>query len=327
MELKDILEHGEAALQAAIDEQQVEHLTLDFKETGEGTPASLFLKGSITPKGQELIAEAISAFANSAGGLVVIGVRCKPINKIDAASALVPIAEIKKAQSSLSGLLGQLVQPRHDGLQLHAIPSAAATGSGYLIVEIPRSDRRPHRSELDGRYYKRSGASTFTMEHYDVEDAFKRISSPRLELKTDLRWRMRTGGDPTKQIMVLGLALANVSDVSAQDVTLTIRDRSGAQFKVVGLDASAVITDFEGGTTISRQPGQSVHPGDTRRLVNIEFYAWGSPTEVQSLGDAADGRHSGSSVKFSLTISAQNMRPLQESIVSTLADVQATWHS
>jgi predicted HTH transcriptional regulator len=76
LELTELLRDGEAALQRAIDAQEVETLTLDFKEVGQGKEA-LFADGKVSKQGQLVIGPAASAFANSAGGLLVIGVRCK----------------------------------------------------------------------------------------------------------------------------------------------------------------------------------------------------------------------------------------------------------
>jgi hypothetical protein len=43
---------------------------------------------------------------------------------------------------------------------------------------------RPHRCELvEKAYFRRSGSSSRIMEHFEIEDAFNRISPPELELK------------------------------------------------------------------------------------------------------------------------------------------------
>ena len=49
----------------------------------------------------------------------------------------------------------------------------------------------------DRRYYKRAGDSTYVMEHYDIEDAFRRAVTPSLAerkkpLASQKRWHSIT---------------------------------------------------------------------------------------------------------------------------------------
>ena len=77
--------------------------------------------------------------------------------------------------------------PRHDGIRMDIVEAAEPPGAGYLLMLIERSERRPHRAELGvGRYFKRSGDSTIRMEHYDIEDSFKRLVVPSLEIRTEV---------------------------------------------------------------------------------------------------------------------------------------------
>jgi len=58
--------------------------------------------------------------------------------------------------------------------------------SGYLAILVERSERRPHMCNFDKHYYKRIGGNSFKMEHYDIEDAFKRMSLPDLDVVYEL---------------------------------------------------------------------------------------------------------------------------------------------
>ena len=102
-----------------------------------------------------------------------------------------PIIEIERFQSEAQSLAGQLVIPRHDGIRIAHIKSD--TGGGYLLLFVERSERRPHRCESAGekQYFKRAGDNTFAMEHYDIEDAFRRVVSPIITLF----WKPQRGGD------------------------------------------------------------------------------------------------------------------------------------
>jgi hypothetical protein len=170
-------EQGEPAILRLVSERTVENVVLDFKRKQDSTNGS-FSKDDKTQFGRLL-----SGFANSAGGLGIWGVNAsKGQDGLDCAQVTLPISDIERFRSEAETLCGQLLMPRHDGITLHTIMSSDRPGSGYLVVKVDRSERRPHRSEAAGdkRYYKRAGDSFFEMEHYDIEDAFRRTAAPSL---------------------------------------------------------------------------------------------------------------------------------------------------
>ena len=175
-----LIAEGEAGIDRLVTERTQENVTLDFKEArGAGT-------GTLANEDRKTFAKALSAFANSAGGLLVFGVEArKGADDVDCAQAAKPIANIERFKSEATTASGQLLQPRHDGIVVEAIPSQQTPGAGYLLVYVDRSERRPHRSEAAGQkqYFKRAGDSSFEMEHYDIEDAFRRSVSAELVLE------------------------------------------------------------------------------------------------------------------------------------------------
>ncbi|MCJ2136695.1 ATP-binding protein [Methylobacterium sp. J-026] len=205
-------DEGEPGIQRLIADRMQEGVQLDFKQKGDSK------KGDFDNNDKKILAKAVSGFANSAGGLLVWGVNAeKGQDGIDCAQApAAPIAQIELFLSEATTLVGQLIQPRHDGIHLCTIPSASAPGAGYLLIYVERSERRPHRSEASGQkqYFKRAGDSFFKMEHYDIEDAFKRVAVPDLQLA----WRLdiistNGAGDQTSELV---LQLNNISEVTAK---------------------------------------------------------------------------------------------------------------
>ena len=82
------------------------------------------------------------------------------------------------------------------------------------MLEIARSDRRPHRSEIGAKnYYKRVGDSNIAMEHYDVEDAFRRLTVASLEVVSTLSAGSTRNDE--RQVLIT-LALKNISQVTAR---------------------------------------------------------------------------------------------------------------
>lgn len=169
---------GSDAIHRWIEERRQEAVQLDF------TAKVRSAHGRLDKDDKAVIGPALSAFANLAGGLLVIGVQTSKSDEIDAASKADPIKDIARFKNDAVRATAELLMPRHPGIEIEIVEEKTARGSGYLAIWVERSERRPHRSEASGdkRYYKRSGDSSFVMEHYDVEDAFKRITVATLEL-------------------------------------------------------------------------------------------------------------------------------------------------
>lgn len=182
---QELLDGGVSAVTRLVSERRQETVDLEFK-----TKKSSKHGGAETDDRRNL-AIALSAFANSMGGLLVWGVEAKRNEDgIDCAQRLHPIQDIERFKSDVIRLLSHAITPKHEGILVEAIHSANAR-SGYLLVLVSRSERRPHRCEFgDKQYFKRIGDSSMPMEHYDIEDSFKRTVVPSLEVKRKLEQGM-----------------------------------------------------------------------------------------------------------------------------------------
>ena len=87
----------------------------------------------------------------------------------------------------------------------------------------PRSERRPHRCELiEKGYFRRSGSSSRLMEHFEIEDAFKRATVADLELEHSITsLGVRAGGQGA--LIGIKLNLSNRSGASARFPYLMFR--------------------------------------------------------------------------------------------------------
>jgi schlafen family protein len=143
--------------------------------------------GELTKDDRKNLGVILSAFANSMGGLVIWGVlAAKSDDSVDCATEPKPISEIEKFKSEAERALSQAIMPRHEDIRVAAVPHR--DGAGYLLIQVERSERRPHRCE-DGerQYFKRIGDSSIAMEHYDIEDSFKRMTIPKLTAQFQLK--------------------------------------------------------------------------------------------------------------------------------------------
>lgn len=187
---EELRRDGFVVIRRLLDERQQEGVSLDFKEKADPRD------GRLSRDDRQALAENLSAFANSAGGLLIFGIEARKDSEgVDAASNAKPISQLARFQSEVTHAVGDLLLPRHDGIEVVAVADPAGKDTGYLAVWVDRSERRPHQSQAakDRRYYKRAGDSSFVMEHYDVEDAFRRQTTPELSLT------LRMGGISRKQ--------------------------------------------------------------------------------------------------------------------------------
>lgn len=171
----DFLAIDLVAIDRFVSERRQEDLRLDFKEL---TRSPEFDKTD-----KKNLAKAMSGFSNSDGGLIVWGVEArKDADGVDAASAKKPIPNVEAAHSKILSLTGEATGPIVDGVEHRVLKEPGAT-DGYIITYVPGSDSGPHMARLgEGRYYKRSGDSFYSMEHFDLEDMFGRRPKPLLEV-------------------------------------------------------------------------------------------------------------------------------------------------
>jgi hypothetical protein len=181
--MRDLFERlrqrGHAVIEELVTTRAQETVQLDFKLKDNQT------NGELSKRDRQTLGPALSALANSAGGLLIWGIEAKrDTNGVDAAQRKVPIPQLARFWSEVARAVGELLMPRHDGIEIEAIDDPVVPDTGYLAIWVDRSDRRPHRSEAtdDKRYYKRAGDSSFAMEHYDIEDAFNRTAPTEVRL-------------------------------------------------------------------------------------------------------------------------------------------------
>src|SRR5262249_34675564 len=65
--------------------------------------------------------------------------------------------------------------------------STIAAGKALYVVDIPDSERAPHQSKRDGRYYVRLGSKSQPASHRLIEDIRNRGRTPDLELEISIK--------------------------------------------------------------------------------------------------------------------------------------------
>ncbi|MHB9131030.1 MAG: AlbA family DNA-binding domain-containing protein [Armatimonadota bacterium] len=198
-------------IRAVLASEEQENLMLDYK-------ASLAI-GEWTDSKRNELSKDICAFANSAGGLIIIGigeVAHKPAILDDGVDTRLVSKE------AIESALSARVAPRIDNLTIKEILNPRKSHHSYFVIGIPRSNRAPHMCVPFHRYYKRYNFECVPMEHYEVEDVRRRQSEPALTITMELQTLEEQPGDGRVLAYNLQAGVRNEGSVTAKDVLVRL---------------------------------------------------------------------------------------------------------
>jgi len=166
-------EWDEEYLLGLVDAKTTESIELEFKES-----ASL----QNTDRKKEEISKDVSAFANSAGGVLIYGM--KEDRQTHVATGLDmgsdPSAITKEW---LEQVINSNIHRRIDGIRIHQVELIKTSpGKVAYIVYVPQSTRAAHQA-ANNKYYKRYNFQSVPMEEYEVRDLYGRGETPDLRIQ------------------------------------------------------------------------------------------------------------------------------------------------
>ncbi len=170
---------GASRMREAVEVGESESFLLDFKTNRDKGGRS---SGEVTKETRAVLAKALSAFANSGGGVLVWGIE----DREERAASLVPIPDVATFVAGLDRDTASLASPPVDGVEHAAILDPELTGgAGYAATFIPDGRVKPHRSEASGQYtyYLRSGGTSVVMPDSAVRAFVTAQVAPSLKLQ------------------------------------------------------------------------------------------------------------------------------------------------
>jgi hypothetical protein len=160
-------------IQKLIDDKIEEGPNLDYK-------ASAALNRNDSKK-MDQITKDVSAFANSAGGLVIYGVKEFGDNLLNHLPEKIdPVDGREYSREWLDQITGQ-ISPRISGLTITPVRVGPESWHTCYVVEIPKSNTAHQARDL--RYYRRYNFESVPMADYEIRDVMSRRDHPNLEFK------------------------------------------------------------------------------------------------------------------------------------------------
>jgi len=208
----------EADLRRLIIDQVQESVGLDYKAAGA--------LGKQDQNKRE-IGRDVSAFANSAGGVIVYGMT----ENGHVPTAIDPIASAAFSKEWLENVIISNIQPRVDGSHINPVLLAGnPLGRVVYVVTIPQSYTAHQAS--DNRYYKRFNFQSVPMEHYEVQDTMNRAKTPIIDVRIKCQTERRDHDLHRYSLLVF---LDNKGSVGARNMKLTLSLPAGLQPDTWGL--------------------------------------------------------------------------------------------
>ena len=145
-----------------VSQQIEENLNLDYKDIEAYNNA-------------DKLAVHVASFANSGGGMIILGVSQDEIKDARGKITKIYPKEVTWGKASLNrerleNKLASRINPPITGLIIK--PVRNEKDKVIFLIDIPKSDFAPHMSP-DHKYNRRTNFGTMAMEHYEVANLFK----------------------------------------------------------------------------------------------------------------------------------------------------------
>lgn len=251
------------------------------------------------------ISKDVSAMANSAGGVIVYGI--KEYDDNDKRHLPEKIDGIDRTQYSKEWLEQVInnIRPKIDGLLITPINSPGDRNEGVYVVDIPQSTTA-HQA-TDYRYYKRYNFESVPMEDYEVKDVIHRVTTSLADVHFDFKVLSK---DHEIHEYALVILIRNLGTQVIKNFKLifSFPDIFRATRNVIHARENATLsTDKFGNFIISYRSKEVIFPEDE---INInEDIAWCYTMDQKSYDKIMDAEIKGKDLKIEWILYADDMPP------------------
>lgn len=272
-----------------------ESLSLDYKR-GEALSRK-------EPKRVEITKD-VSAFANSAGGVLIYGV-AEPADKTKRhlPERLDPIRRADVSKEWLEQII-QTIQPHIEGVVVHPVTIDEHAGLVCYVVEVPAS-QTAHQAR-DHVYYKRHNFNTLPMEDYEVRDVMSRRTLPRIRASMFVDKRL---GRPEPKGTLL-VKLENVGKVLVRRYMVEVE---------LPIDMNGLIAPEDNATPLHSDEGEYYLVRLRQDLRQTPIFPGSYVTLKQSILTVVDsqrteGRRVCSTRHITVSVYADEMQPIKTTL-------------
>lgn len=237
-----------------------ESIHLDFKQAEA-------LSGNNKRK-QELVKD-VSAFANSAGGYIVYGVK----EKDHVANSLSFIDGNVITKEWIEQVIQTGIQRKIENLEVLPIRFNGDIKNSIYVISIPESTLAPHMTS-DKRFYKRYNFESVQMEEYEIRNLYNRKDKTKLIIHEITTSRESYYEDNEMQFYKLGFQIENIGRAIEKYfkliISLNFKDYT-IKYSAFNDSAPNHFLKSDNNTAISFSNSHPIFPDEIMTIGNIDF--------------------------------------------------------
>lgn len=183
------MDGGKALYDALLKYGDIEELIAGAEAEGQHLECKAPAEAKLSKEQRAQLAEAISGFANTAGGVIVYGVSTTrhAHTELDVLTQVEPIGQVSRLEQQIRRFASTLTTPSIFGLETRILRKKTSDTRGVLIVRVPTTTGGPVQSLADHRFHFRAG-DEFKVAPYElIKRLFASTQAPDLHVNFDSR--------------------------------------------------------------------------------------------------------------------------------------------
>jgi hypothetical protein len=200
------------------------------------------------------LAQALSGFANTAGGVVIWGISTtrQAHSGLDVLTQLEPIGNCRSFRQQIDVAVPTLAYPALEGCKTKTLHPATGATKGVVVAFIPKTPGDPVQALGEKQFYLRTGAEFVEMPYDILKKMFAATAGPDLVPVFDGRIVQQDPGG----VWTIPIILSNQSSAAAEHTYVTVSVMNPTACAAI---ASQDLTDLS-----------SVNPGNRIYAVEID---------------------------------------------------------